>query len=77
MTDGNMTKWVNSPETLEDGFYWWRYGEKCSQDNYEILQVCNGIIVDTRPIDSYGINWEVYEHKDFSGEWSGPIIPPK
>jgi len=71
-------RFLTTQDTLPDGFYWYRVGFKKEPPEYfEVLQVCNGVIVDRRPRDSYGCDWEVYEHNDFRGWWAGPIpIPP-
>lgn len=70
-------QWRKVTESLPDGWYWWRCGSPFERpDDYEVLQVANGYIVDVRPVDSYGATWEQYEHTDFSGYWAGPIDPP-
>jgi len=68
-----MSIWFKA-NTLDDGWYWWKAGE----DDYEpeVLEVTNGVVVDSRPLDSYGAVWEVYEHDNFGGLWSGPIEIP-
>lgn len=66
--DANMWHEVT---TLPDSWYRWRFGPQDPDPG--CLQVCNGHIIDVRPKDSYGIEWEQYEHHDFSGQWSGPI----
>jgi hypothetical protein len=70
-------KWIKEPKTLQDGFYWWRPNEFYPQEDYEMIKICNGFIIDSRPTDSYGANWEIFEHTDFLGEWNGPLVPPK
>jgi len=67
--DANMWREVTMP--LSDGWYRWRCGPQ--DPDPECLQVCNGVIMDIRPKDSWGTDWERYEHRDFSGQWSGPI----
>jgi|GEM_PF-4562098 len=67
--------WRKVTLPLPDGWYWWRFGPKDTDP--EVLQVCNGHIVDKRPKDSYGFEWEVYEHQDFSGQWYGPLKVPE
>jgi hypothetical protein len=68
--------WREVTEPLPDGWYWW-YSDL---SDHKILRVVNGRIIDTRPTeDSYGFlrgELAVYEHSDFSGFWSGPLIPP-
>jgi len=62
-------------EPLDDGWYW----RKIQDDDPTpgIVEVCNGWFSDTRPTDSYGAHWEVYESDDFKGWlWCGPIKPP-
>ena len=61
-------------DTLTDGWYWWKAGIEDTEP--EVLEVINGIIVDKRPADSYGFEWEVYEHNNFGGLWYGPLTVP-
>lgn len=72
-----MPEWIQTDKPLPDGWYW----RKChlvEDTDPNVIEVINGIIVDSRPIDSYGANWEVYEHDEFKGWWWwGPLnIPP-
>lgn len=71
-----MSKWRVNPDTLEDGYYWYRVNTEYPKDSYEVLQVCNGFIIDVQPVDSFGAVWEMYEHNNFTGQWYGPILPP-
>ena len=68
--------WHKTNKPLADGWYW----RKCQIDDPdpECIEVINGIIVDKRPKDSYGIEWEVYEHDEFGRWWwYGPLqVPP-
>ena len=66
--------WIKTKGPLKDGWYWW----KCKGDDPEpeCLQICNGYIIDKRPAGLHGADWEVYEHRDYSGLWYGPIQPP-
>jgi len=69
--------WQQIDKPLPDGWYW----RKCKIDDLdpECIEVCNGIMVDKRPRDSHGLEWEVYEHDEFTGFWwYGPLeIPPQ
>lgn len=68
-------KWFKTNEILKDGWYWWKGGEW--DYDPKILEVASGVIVDSRPGDSWGTYWEIYEHTNFnSGLWYGPIEEP-
>jgi len=71
-----MGNWQQTTEPLPDGWYW----RKCRIDDSdpECIEVCNGIYVDTEPIDSYGGS-RVVELDAFSGWWwYGPLeVPPQ
>ena len=70
-------EWMKTEQPLPDGWYWRKAG--ISDSDPDVIQVINEIMVDSRPIDSYGANWEVYEHDEFIGWWwYGPLnIPPQ
>ena len=64
--------WFTTPGPLYDGWYWYRYDE---YDPYpECIEIINGVIIDN---NSYGVEWHIYEHTDYSGEWWGPIKIPE
>lgn len=68
-------KWRKTTKPLEDGWYW----RKCKDDDPEpdIIEVVNGVIVDTQTMDGFGANWKVYEHDEFEGWlWFGPLEVP-
>lgn len=68
-------EWRKSEMPLEDGWYW----RKCTADDPEpdIVEVSNGVIVDTQVMDSFGTRREVYEHEEFKGWlWYGPLEIP-
>ena len=65
--------WFKTNNPLKDGWYWRKCNE--SDPDPECLQICNGMIIDKQPTDSYGAVWEIYEHQDYNGLWQGPIIP--
>ncbi|NQS88818.1 hypothetical protein HQ584_03385 [Patescibacteria group bacterium] len=68
------SSWGTTKGPLQDGWYFWI--PVLSSDDFECLEICNGVIIDTRPKDSHGVEWEQYEHTDYSGYWMGPIKPP-
>ncbi len=69
--------WIKTESALSDGWYWWRLNPDWPKFEYKVFEVINGIIVDSEPIDSYGMEWRVVEHNDFDvGEWWGPINKP-
>jgi len=57
---------------IRDGYYWWRSGR--DDRNLEIFQIRNGSIIDYAQIEQDA--WDMFEHKDFSGQWWGPIPRP-
>jgi hypothetical protein len=70
-----MIKWQSNIATLEDGWYWRRIN--LNDLDAECIEVNDGWVIDSRPIDSHGIDWEIYEHQDFGLEWYGPLEVPK
>ena len=68
------TKWTTKP--LKDGWYWRK--SKVDDPEPDIVEIVNGVIIDSQPKDSYGAGWEVYEHAEFNGWlWYGPLeVPP-
>jgi len=58
--------WIKTKGPLSDGWYWYRGGD--FDGDPEVFQVANGYIIDND-------GSEMFEHTDYSGEWSGPIIP--
>lgn len=71
----NGTGWFATEGPLYDGWYWWR----CNKDDPwpEVMEIINGVIIDSIPADSYGALWNVIEHTDYSGEWYGPLEIPE
>lgn len=70
-----MDRWFQTTAPLSDGWYW----RKCTPNDSDpdVIEVCNGVMIDTQPIDSYGGKWEIYENPEFSGWWFwGPIECP-
>ena len=65
--------WFKTEKPLRDGWHWWRASEKDTDP--QVVQISNGSICDICS-DADG-DAVYYEHQDFSGEWFGPIYPPK
>ena len=73
--EGQAMRWMKTDQPLKDGWYW----RKCKADDPDpdCVEVINGIIIDSRPIDSHGAKWEIYEHNYFGGWlWYGPLKIP-
>lgn len=58
--------WFTTNEPLKDGWYWWRCANNDPEP--EMLQVANKYVCDHR-------DGQCIDHKDFSGQWLGPITP--
>ena len=70
-----VRRWVYGPlPEGADGWYFWRNSPDWPKDCYQCIEVANGVMVDTEPVDSYGAEWRVVECKPY-GQFRGPILP--
>ena len=56
-----------------DGWYIWRLNSDDHVDDYKVLEVTGGVMMDTEPVDSYGAEFRVCEDPLY-GEFFGPIL---
>ena len=56
-----------------DGWYVWRLSPLWPRYAYKIVEVAQGTMVDTEPVDSHGIEWRVVECRPY-GEFMGPVM---
>lgn len=75
-TQSSKSIWFLSDCSLEDGWYWRRhYIEDMFPD---IVEVCNGAILDKEPSGDYRGEYVVVKNYDFQDYWfSGPIKAPE
>ena len=57
----------------QDGWYFWRLNKTWPKDCYKCIEIANGLMVDSEPMDSSGSEWRVVECKPY-GEFKGPIL---
>lgn len=73
-------RWFQTTGPLPEGWYWWNCQISDDAGFTGCTQVINvnhlGDIVDVHPVDSYGIEWRQFTHKDYSGWWYGPLPFP-
>lgn len=73
-----MSNWFISAAPLENGWYWRKDIEDCSDEDKHIIEVYNGLMYDTMPMTTYGAPLVIFENSDFQDYWfSGPIEIPE
>ena len=56
-----------------DGWYLWRNSPTWPKQHNKCIEVANGVMVDSEPTDSTGMDWRVVECKPY-GQFRGPIL---
>jgi len=56
-----------------DGWYIWRNSPTWPKYEYRIVEVANGMMIDSEPADSFGAEWRVVACKPY-GQFKGPIL---
>ena len=70
-----VRRWAFGPLPPDaDGWYIWRNSPTWPKHEYKCIEIANGVMVDTEPVDSYGAEWRVVECKPY-GQFRGPILP--